>query len=52
MNPTSPEPHDPHHAMPHPAEVSVADHEKHELTEHTDHASSARTIVTKGTAWR
>jgi P-type E1-E2 ATPase len=37
MNGTSPEPHDHHHAMPHPADVSATGHEKHGMTGHTGH---------------
>jgi Cu2+-exporting ATPase len=37
MNATSPEPHDHHHARPHPADVSVTGHEAHGLTAHAGH---------------
>ena len=37
MNGTSPEPHDRHHAMQHPAAVSVTDHEPQGMTGHTGH---------------
>src|SRR4026208_1702149 len=37
MNGTSPAPHDHHHSMPHPAEVSVTGHEQHGMTGHAGH---------------
>ena len=37
MNGTSPAPHDHHHSMPHPAEVSVTGHSKQAMTGHAGH---------------
>src|SRR5688572_27254279 len=37
MNATSPEPHEHQHAMPHPADVSVAAHDEHGMTGHVGH---------------
>src|SRR5512144_779823 len=37
MNATSPEPHDHHHARPHPADASVTSHEEHGTTGHAGH---------------
>ena len=40
MNGTSPEPHDHHHAMPQPADVSVTGHEQHGMTGHAGHGEA------------
>ena len=37
MNGTSPTPHDHHHAIPQPVDVSVTRHEQHGMTGHTGH---------------
>ena len=37
MNATSPEPHEHQHAMPHPADVSVAGHDEHGMTGQVGH---------------
>src|SRR6188508_3124808 len=40
MNGTSPKPHDHHHAIPQPADVSVTRHEQHGMTGHAGHAEA------------
>ena len=40
MNGTSPKPHDHHHAVPQPADVSVTRHEQHGMTGHAGHAEA------------
>jgi len=37
MNPTSPEPHDHHHTMPHAADVPGRGHDQHGATGHAGH---------------
>ena len=40
MNAISPEPHDHHHAMPHPTDVSVSGHDEHGMTGHGGHGEA------------
>jgi len=40
VNGTSPTPHDHHHAVPQPADVSVTRHEQHGMTGHAGHAEA------------
>ena len=40
MNGTSPKPHDHHHAIPQPADVSVTRHEQHGMTGHAGHGEA------------
>jgi len=40
MNATSPEPHDHHHAMPHPADASATGHNEHGMTGRASHGES------------